>query len=361
MVYYLLYSPFSEFANNWGQLTDIMSCDGKYMLLKMTFAPMDENGMYPMGYATVKSPNAYQSSQRIFEVITIHGPGVPSFTEDVIHVDALPMCQLDPTGACFAWPTRTFGPGLGMTVSAFEDAFNERMNRELNRRREQVLAPYDDTVPPLLEEDGSVHTPPPKSDMPLEVPMTMSRAPSLAPQLHIVAVKSPLPALVTEATVTVVRNGLSPRQNALLSTAAGHVAAATARSALLKTEPLQGDEIIELNDVDSDNVELVDRGSLKPPSSNSKATPKRTKAEQGEFIVHVDEAFAAAVDRIPTPPSTTKKRLQTKQRGTTTQSSDDDDDLFIEKVVTNTKATPPSTGKRRKAKQVVLSDEEDVL
>ena len=357
MVYYLLYSPFSEFANNWGQLTDIMSCDGKYMLLKMTFAPMDENGMYPMGYATVKSPNAYQSSQRIFEVITIHGPGVPSFTEDVIHVDALPMCQLDPTGACFAWPTRTFGPGLGMTVSAFEDAFNERMNRELNRRREQVLAAYDDTLPPLLEEDGSVHTPPPKSDMPLEAPMTMSRAPSLAPQLHIVAVKSPLPALVAEATVTVVRNGLSPRQNALLSTAAGHVAAAsaTARSAHLKTKLLQRDEIIELNDVDSDNVELVDRGSLKPPS-NSKATPKRTKAE------HVDKAFAAAVDRIPTPPSTTKKRLQTKQHGTITQSSDDDDDLLIEKVATNTKTTPPSTGKRRKAaKQVVLSDEEDVL
>lgn len=98
--------------------------------MKIVFEPMDENGCYPTGFATVKSPNSYQSQQGIFEVITLYGPGVPGFTGEALHVDALPIGDLD-DGSCLSWPKRVFGQGLSMTEEAFIAAYDERMTRRL--------------------------------------------------------------------------------------------------------------------------------------------------------------------------------------------------------------------------------------
>jgi len=171
-------------AENAEQLEAIMSNDGNHMLLKMEFAPKNENGIYEHGFATAKSPNDYQSKQGIAEVFTVHGKGVPGFTTDEIGVPALP------TGVSDDGLLRACTAGIHAlsdhppTLDTFEDAYNEHVNLMLSLAATRRMNSTMESTAHFLPSPVTPRTPPPLVP-PAEAPMTITivrdRTPEASP------------------------------------------------------------------------------------------------------------------------------------------------------------------------------------
>ena len=101
------------------------------MLVQFEFEKKDENGIYNTGFATVQSPSPYQVQQQIFEVITIHGPGVPSFTRD--ELKAFPMGVIDPDcfRTYFKHPNQLVLSPNKVCLSSFQASFDSLVNKLL--------------------------------------------------------------------------------------------------------------------------------------------------------------------------------------------------------------------------------------
>jgi hypothetical protein len=125
------------------------------MLLQLNYKPADENGIYSTGFATAKSPNAYQSQQGIAEVITLNGPGLVNYTRDELHPEGLPLPALDPTRQCFTRCFRSNFPYAALSpcankVEAFQAAFDAIVNRALKEQENntfETVALYKKATP----------------------------------------------------------------------------------------------------------------------------------------------------------------------------------------------------------------------